>query len=473
MKKTILLIAPHEDDELNLIGSVADQLRRNHVKVSIMFVTNGDYVPEAASRRHAETKTVAKAMGIERLYFLGYSDSPAFDGKHIFHTQGGEEYVSSAGHSHTYGVDGQNEYSFIKHSIHRAFTRENVRTDMKECILDVRADMIICVDFDEHADHRMTSILFDEIMAELIRETNYRPVVLKKFAYAGVWFGEDDYYSSPMRETILKPEEYFPYSPGQEIRTKVHRRNFPARYENSAIFKLYDTYKSQFVKEHFRKMVNADSMYFYRDTNNLALSADIEVSSGEKKYLNDFKLADTNHVDCNIEEIRNDPSGYAWFPTTADRKKTITFRFEAPVSVKQINFCMPFNNKDHPDKVGISINGTRITEKVFGKSTFEKIVFYNAYNDVSELTVQILADSGGFCEIEIFDHESIFDWEEAPFRQYSPKSLSLYRPVGKHLPETRKKLHILSEFRKELRSNGIPFYIKKVINKIKRLILRK
>src|SRR5438477_5708885 len=91
---TVLVIAPHCDDEtLGVGGLIADASRRG-VRVSVAFVTNGDGFPMAVSReyrrfrprpqdyrrmarqRQEEARSALAHLGVprERIFFLGYPD---------------------------------------------------------------------------------------------------------------------------------------------------------------------------------------------------------------------------------------------------------------------------------------------------------------------------------------------------------------------------------------------------------------
>ncbi len=79
---------------------------------------------------------------------------------------------------------------------------------MMDVILDLLVDVLVVVDFDYHPDHRSTSLMFEEVMGEILKTKNdYRPVVLIKFAYTGVWDGPKDYYKTPREVTCLPPKE--------------------------------------------------------------------------------------------------------------------------------------------------------------------------------------------------------------------------------------------------------------------------
>ncbi len=470
--KKLLVIAPHGDDEINLLGTVADRFTKNKWNIHLLLITNGDYLPKVTEKRHAETEAVAKEMGISKITYLGYGDDPAFSGTHTYHTKAPESCTTPAGHSCTYSVADPPEHAFLTHGIHRPYCRNSVKEDMKECILAEKAEVIVCVDLDEHADHRMTSLLFDEILRELIRTTQYRPIVLKKFAYAGVWFGPEDYYANPMAETRLTPEEYFPYSPEQGIRVRVSRKYYPVFYKRSPVYKLCEIYQSQYVTEHFTRMINADALYFFRDCSNLAISAQIQVSSGEGHYLNDGKLADFYPVNKENSLIVSDYEAYTWIPAANDPTPWAVFRFDQAVAVQEIHLHLPYQEEYRPKKIKITTKSSTI-EKVLspGNDLRALISFDQPITNIREFSLQILEGTPGKCgirEVEIFDHHSAFPWDRVPLKQYNPKSLR-YRPGSTAVPKFQKKLNTIKMFlRYDLRNNGIRYYLSRLLQKFKR-----
>lgn len=468
----VLIIAPHGDDELNLLGTVAYQFLKANWEIHLLLVTNGDYLPKVTEKRHHETEAVAKKMGISKVTYLGYGDNPAFSGTHTYHTEGREICTSPAGHTHTYGFEDAPDYACQNHGFHRPYCRNSVKEDIKECILAEQADMILCVDLDEHADHRMTSLLFDEIMVELVRTTAYRPLVLKKYAYAGVWFGPEDYYANPMAETLLTGEEYFPYSPSQEVRVRVPRKYYPVFYKKSPIYKLCELYQSQYVNEHFTRMVNADALYFYRDYNNLALSAQVQVSSGEGFLLNDGKLADFSPINREKSAMISTPELYTWFPSAEDPSPTALFRFPRACTVKEVHLHLPYQESLRPKRVkliaGVSVFEAELSPK---EGLRPVITFESPAENVQELHLQILDGTPGSCgirEVEIFDHHSTFPWKDLPLSPYKPKSLLRYRPGSTLVPKLSRRLNLVKQFvQYDLRGNGLNYYLKKFIRKFK------
>lgn len=469
-RNRILIIAPHGDDELNLLGTVADQFLKANWEIHLLLVTNGDYLPKVTEKRHQETEAVTNKMGISKVIYLGYGDNPGFSGTHTYHTEDSDICPSPAGNTHTYGFEDAPDYAYQNHGFHRPYCRNSVKEDIKECILAEQADTIVCVDLDEHADHRMTSLLFDEIMVELVRTTTYRPLVLKKYAYAGVWFGTDDYYANPMAETRLTDEEYFPYSSHQEVRVRVPRKYYPVFYKKSPIYKLCKLYKSQYVIEHYTRMVNADALYFYRDYNNLALSAQVQVSSGEGRFLNDGKLADFSPINQEKSAMISGYEVYTWLPSSKDLSPSAVFKLDRESTVQEVHLHLPYQEDFRPKKVKV-IAGISVIEADLSDLR-PVITFDPPAKNVKEVTLQFLdaiPDKCGIREVEIFDHHSTFPWSALPFTPYNPKSLVRYRPGSTLVPKISCKINLIQQFIKyDLRGNGLKYYMKKLLRKFKR-----
>lgn len=473
----ILVIVPHEDDEINLLGAISESFARNGFFITLVFVTNGDYNPKVTEKRYHESQEVARQMGIDRVIYLGYGDDPAFTGTHTFYATSEKPCTSPAGHRETYGIPSMQDFSFSYRGRHSPYCAAAVKEDIKACILEEQADMILCVDFDEHADHRMTSLLFDEAMCEILRTTDYRPIILKKYAYEGVWFGPEDYYCSPMKETILTDEAYFPYSPKQEIRVHVPKSVYPVFFRHSKLYRLCEIYQSQYVAERFTKIVNADAQYFYRDASNLALKASVVVSSGNASCLNDFKLIDTRIINDTKENIICDYQNYTWIPSEADTVRKAVLHFAESVSVREIRLLLPFQREARPRKLLITLGDACQTTIETGEDTCEIISLEQPIGQVSEIEIQILEGKAGICgirEIEVYPEKVRFPWKEVPFKPYNPKSILRYRPGSSLIPVICAKYNMVKMFVQfDLKGNGVGYYLKRIVSKIRGRLGRK
>lgn len=74
----VLLIAPHQDDEVLAAGGLMHRLKKNGDDVSVLFATNGDYRgPEVALMRYSESCKALDHLGIpkDNIFYLGYGDT--------------------------------------------------------------------------------------------------------------------------------------------------------------------------------------------------------------------------------------------------------------------------------------------------------------------------------------------------------------------------------------------------------------
>lgn len=85
----VLIIAPHQDDEILAAGGLMQRMQKNGEHVSILFATNGDYLgPEVAQIRYYESCKALKYLGVsnENISYLGYGDT-GMQNSHSFLTK--------------------------------------------------------------------------------------------------------------------------------------------------------------------------------------------------------------------------------------------------------------------------------------------------------------------------------------------------------------------------------------------------
>ena len=78
----VLLIAPHQDDEVLAAGGLMHRMQKNGDHVSVLFATNGDYHgPEVALLRYYESYKALNHLGIRKdnIFYLGYGDTGMCD----------------------------------------------------------------------------------------------------------------------------------------------------------------------------------------------------------------------------------------------------------------------------------------------------------------------------------------------------------------------------------------------------------
>ncbi len=274
MIKSALILVPHQDDELNIAGLLLDQMKTAGMNITVCFATNGDYNGNEETRLR-EAKDVSNVYGGWNIIYLGYGDT-GYEGGFMKAADDGTVTTSPAGFFKTHCVGDIQDFHFLQHGEHNSYTRNNFFSDIKEVLLYVRADLVFCVDADNHPDHALLSMLFDKAMSEIIKTTDYKPLVLKKFAYLGTWYGIDDYFLRPAKATecISCGGEYEdrkncnPYVWSNRIRFVVNPRIYTIQFWKSPLFKAYKSYKSQNGIDFFPRATNNDAVYWFYDTRN-------------------------------------------------------------------------------------------------------------------------------------------------------------------------------------------------------------
>lgn len=456
MIKKALVIVPHGDDEINLVGTIMDQFTEKKIDIVVMFVTNGDFDKNAAQARMKETVSVVQKMQFSKAIFLGYPDNCKEGNRHIFDVNNEYLYESMAGKTETYGIQPSTDYRYDISGYHHPYYLKNIEKDIRECIVNENADMIIYPDWDSHPDHRMVTVLVDSILADLACNIDYRPIVLKKFAYAGVWYGIKDYYDNPMKETVLSEEEFFPNAPQNRIQIKVNERMYPLRYWKSPVYSWLKLYETQHAAESFASIVNADALYFYRDTSNLALDARIEASSGNTGYINDFQFIKIRNINDTPEEIRSYYKDYTWIPESSDTERSLTFTFKKKTELKQISFSVPDQLKNQKVQLRILLDNGFTETITFENCLQYTYLFQEKQSSVGSMTIRLEAFSGGeygFSEIEIFDRESVFPWNDVPFKEYHDDPAPRSRFITTIIYLRKRGMSYLRKIRRYLKRN--------------------
>ena len=328
----VLILAPHPDDEINIAGNMILTMAAAKAEIFAVYSTSGDFV-QAAEVRAQEAVDALKILGVprERIIFLGYGDG---------HKLSDTPTPSPAGHSETYAAAGFVDYATKTFGRPAAYTRQNFKRDLKSLLLELRANIIFCVDFDNHPDHRALSILFEEVMGEILSERNdYRPEVYKKFAYATAFTAAPDFYDANLRAT-LKPKigETDTYDFDLVDRANyiwANRVRFPVMHyqtllKDNPLADAIFAHKSQRNEWNALRILNSDEIFFERRTDSLTFAAQVKATSGDASKVRDFKLIDTADVAVSPAQIANN----LWQPTDAQRK--IFFAWDEPAQIQRI-----------------------------------------------------------------------------------------------------------------------------------------
>lgn len=321
--KKVMLLVPHQDDEINLLGGVIEEYVNYGSEIWVVFSTNGDYYGQQ-ELRFAEAKEVLGLFGVdsEHIIFLGYGDQ--WKGKHIYNSAPDELKTSFFGRTETYGNGSINVFR-----PGREYTYNNFHDDVKDVVLEYRPDIIFCVDYDSHQDHRALSLVFERVMGEILSEGTYRPTVMKGFAYSTAWFAPEDFCDDQfLLSTVNKfdteySQENNIYLWSERTRLPVCPDSLSYCMEFSRIYDALLCYKSQGAMLYADSVINSDKVFWERETGSLCYDADVLTSSGNASLLNNFMLTDSTDILSSAL-----PFDGTWIPDADDEEKSVRISFK-------------------------------------------------------------------------------------------------------------------------------------------------
>lgn len=380
--KRVLVVVPHQDDEINLLGGVFEEYLKYGSEIFPVYViTNGAVEPH----RYAESIALFKHIGVPEanITFLGYGSLKQNNADKIKQTKGTKE--------HPAFNEGQQ------------YSRLNIVTDLKKVITDLRPDVIIGTDYDCHVDHHYVTVLLDEAIGRVLKqEIAYRPIILKGYAYRTTWESYPDYYKTNILSTkyLYNPVETFKWN--ERLRLPVAAHMMSRSLMGSEIFRQYAIFKSQgAVMRAIR--YNSDKILWERNTHSLLYDAEISVSSGDGTKLNDFMLYDKT----DFHDVDTLPLEGAWCPLPDDVKKTAAIKLAKPSNVK---YLVLYNNVDKNQlvrKISIVFDGHEPKEYELLSDGFPTYINVDMQN-VRSFEIKILESTGenaGLTEIEAFEKE--------------------------------------------------------------------
>jgi LmbE family N-acetylglucosaminyl deacetylase len=408
-KGKILVIVPHEDDEINVAGSAMYRFVQQGYEVYCAFTTNGDYSFWATTRIHEAVRSLT-ILGVRHIYFLGYGDTSNFYTKgHVFYADQGAV-TSPAGRTATYGTSDYPDYAWVKRHVHSPYDRGHFKEDLQSLILDVHADIIFCVDYDVHADHRACSILFEEIVGDILHrpDNDYYPVIFKGFAYCTSFGAPADFYETNLKSVPHPSDEpdriidWSLYEWGNRVRFPVSPECRTTYIHQNVLYKALFEHKSQSAALHAIRIINGDAVFWQRRTDSLSYKACVTATSGQAGRVTDFKLLDTTDIDTKRPVF----DAYVWMPDDTDGEKKLYFHWQEGQSISQIRCFGTMDAKSRVLKWKISFD-TGFTAvygpmPVYGKAFVAAI---SPQHDVHHCVIQILEWTGsqyGFAECEFF-----------------------------------------------------------------------
>lgn len=418
--KRIAILSPHEDDEINLAGNSIINFIKKDAEIYVIYSTNGDYL-WPAKIRYKEARKSLSVLGVrpEHIFFLGYGDTYNNRGKHIFYSEY-EKVTSIAGYGETYAPKGEMEYSYRVRGSHSDYCYNSFKEDLKTIILQIMADIIICVDFDEHADHRALTLAFDKVMEEILKDSSirYNPMILKRFAYSCAYSAVSDFLeginvNSTKRPQIGITEKYdwdiidksF-YDWEKRVRFPVPRDSLYLSPHKNRLMEALSKHCSQGIARRVERIINSDEVFWERRTDSISYKAEVFATSGEPRFLNDFKYFDVLNIDLFVPKFSN----YLWIPEKYDDKKEVIFRWNSNQNIEQICIYGNIENSGKIENIQIFFDNLYIMDTGSLLENGKPLIINVTKENVREIKFKVTDMSGiesGIAEIEVFSKRKV------------------------------------------------------------------
>ena len=172
--KTVVVFAPHPDDEGLCCSGVIYSAKAQGNTVKVVVVTNGDYYGLSTGyQREAETVTAMAALGLSEqdIIFLGYGDQMLSE---LYQSASATTiFTSAAGQTQTYanrGLGGVDYHTYLYGSP-GSYNQQTVLGDIEAALQNLHPDEIYTTGlWDNHPDHQSTFTLVIEALLALRKQ---------------------------------------------------------------------------------------------------------------------------------------------------------------------------------------------------------------------------------------------------------------------------------------------------------------
>lgn len=253
---TLLVIVPHQDDEINTAGATIVGAIEEGIDVHIAYMTNGDWDYEVPLRNR-EALDVAHYLGIPscNIHFLNYPDC-------------GSDTISVYEQCYKIdrGVNGSTIYYRGRH-----ISWHTLIEDIKRVIELVSPNCIISTGFDSHRDHRQCEISVLEVMQALWNQgSNIK--LYTGFAYGTAYESIDDWfsphlYSTKMNPLVLDPHQTTPSDNlnwNDRIRIPIPASCQQRHMISNPLYIALGLHISQAAYRRSMRLINSDQVFWYR-----------------------------------------------------------------------------------------------------------------------------------------------------------------------------------------------------------------
>lgn len=199
--ENILILAPHQDDEILSCSYVIKKALEKGDNVLIAFITNGDYEGKAlADIRATESKHALVSLGIDKnnIFFFGYGDDTIND----LYNAPGNALIASKCSKFTYAPSGCQSFHKIHYGCETLYTKNSLLCDIIDFLRIYLPNQIYCPSkYDVHGDHNGT-FLFLEQALDTMKSSTYHPQI---YTYLIHILNNFAYWPNRLGNKIIKP----------------------------------------------------------------------------------------------------------------------------------------------------------------------------------------------------------------------------------------------------------------------------
>lgn len=416
--KKVYIFVPHQDDEINIAYGLIYKIKNNVKEMKVIYATNGNYIVKDKYRLKEGIDSLKKVgLKKEDIIFMGYSDQIPEEKTHLYHEN--YKWYDNA-NNYTTKTPWNNDYHYLKYNEHAVFNKNNFINDISDIILDKLPDIIISIDFDSHPDHRALSLSVENALGKILNKNmDYHPLVLKAFAYPTSYKGFNDFSYNNKSTKFLKEENSLDnlqnpyYSWNDRIIFKNPKKATNYLYLYNICFYGLLQHKSQYILNRINQIINNDSIFFMRNTNNLLFGAKISTSSGDKKYLNDFMLYDTDNITGGINRLVDINKGFTILEKK-DLKKQIDIEFNPRKNINIIKIYVKPGVEKKVNNIIIKANNKKI-DKVIQYQNNTYIINELNLTNITKINIIFDSDEDVYIgEIEVLENQTTlkYSWLE-------------------------------------------------------------
>ncbi|HEX3048920.1 MAG TPA: PIG-L family deacetylase [Bacillota bacterium] len=384
-QKRVLVISPHQDDEIIGCAGIIKRFVDRGADIRIMYTTSGD-MENKQKERIKESISALKLLGLpkEKIIYLGYGDWRLLG---MYFSKDPDAPWPSEHHKQTISFPdlGLYSYHFAKYKSEAAYTRRNILDDLYNVLLDFQPDEIFMpAQMEGHQDHSGSAYLTIEAIKKIQQSNFYQPITYEYMLYSGdlasgLWLPPLQCNpAEPVTNTAMDIDNYLPYpwfrrvsfaAPPQMTApfTPVWPGSDPIKPSDNIKYNAIHMFESQLTDDYwlYERYIRSNEVFWKRKIASLSYSASVQASA-ENFNKNQLCL---NVIDgMTIGELKAPFDGWnnyfqnlEWSVDQATAGSWIQLNWEKPVSANQVKlYDRPnFNDNILAGSLGFS-DGTTI-----------------------------------------------------------------------------------------------------------------